>query len=300
MAKTKAQNADASEPLTGTEGPDLIVGSDSADLIGGRGGDDTIFARAGDDRIFGDNIGQPGGPFEVGPLPPQFGGTPGNNLIFAGPGNDFITAGFGSDVVLGGAGNDEIRGYGAFADSTTATAEIISADGPDRLFGGRGDDLIYGGGGNDLLAGGKGKDVLIGGVGVDTLIGGVDEDVFAFGFGREPGFGQEFMFRFSLDTGVGPGNRDVILDFHEGEDKIDLSSARPTGRGGIQPPEFLGTDPFAARFALQVRYDVADDRTIVQFATYIGNPPFPPTPSGPSGEIELVGIHHLTGGDFIF
>ncbi len=67
-----------------------------------------------------------------------------------------------------------------------------------------------------------------------------------------------------------------------------------------QPPEFLGTDPFGSSFALQVRYEVQDGRTIVQFATHIGSPPSPPAVSGPSGEIELAGIHRLTESDFIF
>jgi Ca2+-binding RTX toxin-like protein len=301
MAMLIAKRADISEPLIGTDGPDLIFGSSSADLIGGREGNDLIFANAGDDTVFGDNIGQPGGLFEVGPLPPQFGGIPGHNLILAGPGNDFVTAGFGADVVFGGAGNDEIRGYGVFAASTTAAAEVISADGPDRLFGGHGDDPIYGGGGDDLLVGGTGDDVLTGGVGVDTLIGCADDDVFAFGFSREPGFGQDpSVVTFILDTGIGPGDRDLVQDFHRGEDKIDLSFSRPTGRTGGLPPEFLGTDAFEASFALQVRYEIQDGRTIVQFATFIGNPLSPPAPSGPSGEIELIGIHHLIESDFIF
>jgi RTX calcium-binding nonapeptide repeat (4 copies) len=301
MSRIAAKRADASEPLTGTEGPNLIFGSNSADLIGGLAGDDVILAGADDDRVFGDNIGEPGGPFETGPLPPRFSGDPGDNLILAGPGNDFVTAGFGADVVLGDAGDDEIRGYGVYGDGTTAAAELIAADGPDRLFGGEGDDLLYGGGDGDLLVGGEGEDVLTGGVGVDTLIGGADDDVFAFGFSREPGFGQEpSVVTFLLDTGVGPGQRDLVRDFDQGADKIDLSFARPTGRAGALPPEFLGTDPFGTSFALQVRYEFQDGRTIVQFATHVGNPPSAPTPSGPSGEIELAGIHHLTEGDFLF
>ncbi|GGC64479.1 hypothetical protein GCM10011504_48260 [Siccirubricoccus deserti] len=161
--------------------------------------------------------------------------------------------------------------------------------------------MVYGGGGNDLLVGGKGNDTLTGGVGVDTLIGGADLDVFAFGFSREPGFGQiPSAVSFILDTGVGPGERDRLEDFVQGEDKIDLSFARPTGRTGGLPPEFLGTDSFAASFALQVRYEYQDGQTIVQFATFAGNPPFAPTPTGPTGEIELAGIHHLVESDFLF
>jgi Ca2+-binding RTX toxin-like protein len=293
------------DTLTGTAGTDLILGRRGADFISGREGDDVVLAGQGDDTIAGDNIPIPApggrlgtGPYlslDFGPFPPEYRGTPGDNLIFAGGGNDSVQAGFGADIVFGGAGDDTILGYGASGVSPSGTAGVIAADGPDRLFGGRGDDLIFGGGGDDLLSGGGGKDRLVGGAGVDTLVGGADEDVFAFGFGQEP-----FAFSFSLDTGVGPGNRDVIRDFHRGEDKIDLSFAGPTGRGGILPPEFLRTDPFEASIALQVRFDVEGDRTIVQFATHTGNPMSLPAPSGPSGEIELVGIHQLTENDFIF
>ncbi|GGC64468.1 hypothetical protein GCM10011504_48250 [Siccirubricoccus deserti] len=127
MAIILARRA-GSDPLTGASTRDVIIGSDKADLIGGREGDDWILARSGNDRIYGDNIGEPGGPFEVGPPPIQFGGEPGNNVIFAGGSNDFVTAGFGADVVFGGGGNDEIRGYGVF-DGTIAAADIIAADG---------------------------------------------------------------------------------------------------------------------------------------------------------------------------
>jgi hypothetical protein len=131
-------------------------------------------------------------------------------------------------------------------------------------------------------------------LGADHL-GGADEDVFAFSFGQECS-----AFRFSVDTGVGAGNHDLTLDFHQGEDKLDLSFARPTGQGGLLDPEFLGTDPFSPSFVLQVRYELEDDRAIVQFATNIGNPPTPISRSEPSGEIELSGIHHLIAEDFIF
>ncbi|MFC7541067.1 hypothetical protein ACFQU2_18550 [Siccirubricoccus deserti] len=112
--------------------------------------------------------------------------------------------------------------------------------------------MVYGGGGNDLLVGGKGNDTLTGGVGVDTLIGGADLDVFAFGFSREPGFGQiPSAVSFILDTGVGPGERDRLEDFVQGEDKIDLSFARPTGRtGGCRPSS---SAPTASRRASHCR-----------------------------------------------
>ena len=299
-----------SDTLTGTAETDLILGFGGADFISGREGDDAIFAGPGDDTVAGDNIPIPApggrlgtGPYlslDFGPYPPRIRGeTPGDNLILAGSGDDSVLAGFGSDVVFGEAGDDTLFGYGAAGVSPVGNAEIIDADGPDFLFGGPGDDQLRGGGGDDLLSGGAGRDTLVGGVGVDTLIGGTGPDVFVFGRGLEP-----FTSGFALDNGVGPGERDVVLDFRRGEDKLDLSGygnifARP---GTPSEPLFLGTDPFEASFAPQVRYRIEDGRTVVQVTAPLGNPPAgvePRVPVEPSAEIGLVGEHHLEARDFI-
>jgi Ca2+-binding RTX toxin-like protein len=221
---------------------------------------------------------------------------PGDNLILAGSGDDSVLAGFGTDTVFGEAGDDTIFGFGAAGVSPVGSAGIISADGPDWLFGGRGNDSMLGGGGNDLLDGGTGKDTLGGGVGADTLIGGAGPDVFLYGLGLEPGVSG---FATGRDTGVGPGNRDIILDFHRGQDLLDLSNYRPfsPGPGEQQPPSlFLGTAPFEDVIALQVRYDIQGGNTVVQFYGPIG-PLFSLPP--PSGEIELAGVHYLGAEDFI-
>lgn len=291
------------DTLTGTDGTDLIFGRGGADFISGREGNDVIFAGAGDDTIAGDNMPLPGGPVtssELGPLPAGFGGAPGDNLIFAGPGDDLVRAGSGADIVFGGAGDDTIFGYGTSGASPSGTAGVIAADGPDLLFGGRGDDLIFGGGGDDLLFGGDGKDRLVGGAGVDTLVGGAGPDVFVFGRSLEP----PNSTNPATDTGVGPGHRDIVLDFHEGQDRLDLSAYRNiiTGPDAPNEPIFLETGPFVASFAPQVRYQIEDGRTVVQIFAPFGAPPpdtSPTTPEAPTVEIELVGVHHLKGDDFI-
>ena len=121
---------------------------------------------------------------------------------------------------------------------------------------------------------------------------------FLFGRGLEP-----FASDFSLDTGVGPDNRDLVVDFRQGQDVLDLSGYRNifTGPGG-PASLFLGTDPFAASTALQVRYDIVGGNTVVQFVAPLGASPAifpPPTPGAPDGEIALAGIHHLAASDFI-
>jgi len=288
------------DTLEASSAADLILGRGGADFIVGRAGDDVILGGAGNDTIGGDNIPLPGGPFgtdSFGPFPAVFGGGSllGHNLILAGAGDDSVIAGFGADTVFGGAGNDTLVGYGTGGISPSGFGGLIRADGADRLFGGAGCDLLRGGGGADWLDGGAGADTLIGGTGNDTLRGGGGPDLFVFGRGLEPGASS-----FELDTGSGPGQRDVILDFHAGQDVLDLSAYRNffPGPGGVPEPVFLGTDPFGETFAPQVRYEIEHDRTIVQIIAPLGDPGFGAALPAPI-EIELAGRHHLTAADLI-
>jgi Ca2+-binding RTX toxin-like protein len=291
--KTGTQQADL---LLGTAANDVFVGLNGNDTILGRLGDDSILAGAGDDSIFGDNSFdyplpdpngnvQQSGPIWAGPNNPS----PGNNLIFAGAGNDVVIAGYGSNTVCGGAGNDTILGWGSVPVKVPQSLEGRTS----YLFGGSGNDSIEGGSASDVLNGGAGADILLGFGGADTLTGGSGRDIFKFG-----------RVEFTPDTGVGPGNRDIITDFHHRQDVIDLTSYRnifppPEGQPG---PIFLGTGSFEATFALQVRYDIVDGNTVVQINAPFGfstDNPAPTVPTRPSQEIELSGIHHLTASDFI-
>jgi len=292
--------------LTGTAGRDVLIGGGGGEFISGGEGDDLILAGGGDDTIGGDNIVPPGEVSPWGPTPPgetpesppgrgAFPGVVGDNVILAGAGNDSVTAGFGSDVVFGGAGADTIEGYGEVFPFSRIPNAWINLDAPDLLFGDAGDDLLRGGGGNDLLDGGSGNDRLEGGVGADFLRGGSGEDVFVAGW--------IFTGQFVPETEVGPGRRDVILDFQQGHDRIDLSGFNVPAQGQ-PPPLFLGTDPFVASWAVQLRYQFEGGRTILQLvAAPIGGPPAdgtPPTiPEAPTAEIELLGVHRLEASDVI-
>lgn len=103
-------------------------------------------------------------------------------------------------------------------------ANIIGEFGDDSIVGTTGNDSIDGSYGNDTLIGGEGNDSLIGGEGFDRLSGGPGDDVLNIG---------------SSDTLIGGAGRDLfipgppasyysygvsrILDFTQGEDRIDLS-----------------------------------------------------------------------------
>lgn len=302
--------------LIGTPDSDTLSGTDDADLILGRGGDDRIDGLAGDDALLGERGGDQvtggvgddrlfgDGSFGQGPVPrrpetpaPPGVAVPGNNEILGGGGGDTIFAGYGTDTVDGGAGNDRIVGTGpGVGVSPSGEFFFNSLDGGDSLSGGAGDDSVEGGGGDDALFGGAGGDTLWGGIGADTLTGGSDGDVFLFRFSGP------FPIR---DTEAGEGRRDVVLDFQQRQDVLDLSGyANPFFSPPSERPEplFLGTGAFEASSALQVRYQVEDGRTVVQFFAPVGTPPAgqePTAPAAPNGEIVLAGEYALTESDFV-
>lgn len=189
----------------------------------------------------------------------------------------------------------------------------------ERLRGGGGDDVIYGDGyapgipgngagparylgGNDTLRGGAGDDWLSGGHGVDALVGGSGADRFAFGThipfntnGVTPGI-------FVLDTGVGECARDVIRDFAQGDDVIDLSLLLNLAHRHLdidESYEFIGTAAFTGERA-QVRYAVEGGRTVVQLdgTQYLSGAVLG-VDRVADAEIELRGAYALEAGDFI-
>lgn len=143
------------------------------------------------------------------------------------------------------------------------------------MVGNAGANTLSGLAGNDHMDGGEGNDNLIGGVGKDTLTGGAGNDHFVYGAFTE--------------TSV--PLRDVITDFQEGHDKIDLSlidANTSKGHLGDQAFTFVGTGAFHG--AGQVRESFLAGNTILSGET---------AGTGTQFQIELTGIHHLTVGDFI-
>jgi len=97
------------------------------------------------------------------------------------------------------------RAHGAgLADIIMGSAAVNSLD------GGGGDDELWGFGGNDYLSGGGEDDYLVGGAGADSLSGDTGAD--------------RFVFKALSDSGITRSTRDIIQDFEDGIDKIDLSA----------------------------------------------------------------------------
>ncbi|MBD3676953.1 MAG: hypothetical protein HUJ27_00955 [Rhodobacteraceae bacterium] len=211
--------AGASDGITlyGHDGDDTLIGGDGADTLIGGHGDDRLEGGAGDDVLHGgtgNDVFLGGAGNDIFYIDSHgdvvLDGGPGiDRAILTDPGGLQVEVGdwLGVERIVGGSGDDTI-------DATGNTAGLVlsgGSGGADRLVGGDGNDTIYAGIGDDSLIGAGGDDALIGGDGNDRLEGGVGADFLAGGLGAD-----EFVFL--------PGDgQDVIADFEDGIDLIDLS-----------------------------------------------------------------------------
>ncbi len=148
-----------------------------------------------------------------------------------------------ANTLIGNSGNNRLLGGGG-AD------RLFGGAGDDVLNGGRGQDTLTGSDGNDLLDGSGGADHLFGGVGMDTLLGGDGADVLYAGAGSDSMMGgtgaDRFVFASLSETSSEPLSCDIIADFNQGEDKIDLSAidANTTNAVADDAFEFIGQTAF--------------------------------------------------------
>lgn len=201
-------------------------------------------------------------------------GTDSPEVLFGNDGNDTILGEFGDDALIGGKGNDVLIA-GGFSPFTK--------DDDNWLEGNSGDDRLVGGLFSDTLFGGNGADTLEGGTGVNWLEGGKGADVFRFG--------ADSPFVINLTIG-----EDTIADFGCGRDIIDLSLFNYNVSEGVSPPfVFIGQDAFSGTQP-EVRYQVVEGDTYVQFdvADYFEQPD-----QEADGTIVLRGSHEVSAEDFI-
>ena len=275
--------------INGTRHDNILIGTSGGDTINGHGGNDTILGGAGNDTISGRK---------------------GNDNIQGGAGNDTLKGGDGNDIIKGGAGNDKIDGGSGtdlidFSDasgginftlhhsSSYTTVDltaiglgidkykniegVIGTNFDDTIIGSNGHNTIFGGDGNDTLIGGNEDDIINGGAGDDKIIGGKDDDVLTGGAGKD-------IFVYNTVSDSKPSERDVITDFTQGDDKIDL---RPLL--GPTDLDFGGTTPTS--HGVWFQQDVSHNRTFV-FADVNGN-------TTPDLKIQLNGIFNLNSEDFL-
>ena len=167
---------------------------------------------------------------------------------------------------------------------------VFLSEGRDYFNGSRGNDFIYGNKGGDHLFGGAGNDTLRGGGGYDHLKGGLGNDVFLFADIPE-------------NSNILRGS-DVIEDFQQGEDLIDLHriDARTAAQGN-QAFAFKGeagageAGSFGDKPAGEVRFEIVDndgnqDWTLIYLDT--------DADSDPEMMVALAGLYYnLQASDFI-
>ena len=287
--------------LIGGAGNDTLAGLDGDDILRGGFGQDTLLGGAGNDLLEGSfandiidggadtdtaDFGGFGGGITVnlntttaqntgaggmdtitnvenligGEFSDRFTGNTGNNVLDGGDGGDFLFGIGGNDTLIGGALQDKLQGG-------SGNDDLRGDGGRDVLRGDADNDTLDGGADNDQLLGGQGVDILTGGLGRDVLIGG---DFVAGGFPL-PGDGAMDTFDFNdvAESAFGGATRDVIRDFEQGTDIIDLvgiDANRTTG-GTNDAFTFIGSTGFtgaAAASAGELRAFNVGANTIVR------------------------------------
>jgi Ca2+-binding RTX toxin-like protein len=199
-----------------------------------------------------------------------------HNLCRSNNGDDVITGTLSPDKLKGGNGDDVLTG---------APVGHMGFDDHDILLGGRGNDTLVGQAGDDTLKGGKGDDVLDPGEGNNVLVGGRGADTFMFGY-ASPGF-----------PGSAPPNGDVIADFEQGHDTIDLSRLNQGNYPLNETYTFVSDAAFSGtRPEARAHYDAATGQTVIELDSRFGSTA---ADGNVDGTIILTGQYQLTAGDFI-
>lgn len=218
-------------------------------------------------------------------------------------GNDILKGTAAAETHDGKAGNDTVSYADATKGLTASLASPASNTGwaagdkyvsIENLTGTKYNDVLTGDSKDNILTGGAGNDKLSGGAGNDTLIGGTGQDILTGGAGND-----KFVFNSVAEMGKTPGTRDIITDFTQGQDKIDLHSINANGSTGADTAfKFIAAENAlfdhtkgVIAWHLEDRAGTANDMTIIQ-GDINGD-------GVHDFEIQLTGLIHLTAADFI-
>jgi Ca2+-binding RTX toxin-like protein len=190
------------------------------------------------------------------------------------------------DGLIGTAGSDRIVG-------SNIDEYFYGGNRNDKLYGYAGNDELNGGSGNDSLYGGAGNDELYGDAGADSLNGGLGKDTMFGGAGADT-----FVFTLSKDSSAKGSRADIIKDFEQGFDLIDLSAIdASTKLRGNNEFTFDGTSSFGRSKQGDIYYKQFDQAGTTNDYTMV----FIDTDNdrGTEMSIKLMGLHDLTASDFI-
>jgi serralysin len=205
----------AVENITGSSFADRLIGGYTGNTLLGGLGTDRLEGKAGNDRIDGGKGADR-----------MFGGLDSDVYVVDNAG-DFVSeaGGGGVDTVITSVSfnlANPARAVGAIENITllnvAGALNLVGNPLSNVLAGNARSNALHGGAGNDRLFGHDGNDQLFGGTGNDTLSGGRGSDVYGFGNGLNA-----------------TANRDVIVVFVHGQDKIWLDNAVFAKLGGGGP-----------------------------------------------------------------
>ena len=103
-------------------------------------------------------------------------------------------------------------------DTITGFENAKGGNAGDLFYGNSNANLLEGNGGNDFLLGFGGNDTIIGGAGVDRIAGGAGKDVLTGGADADA-----FYLLAITDSGLTKATRDLVTDFQDTLDKVDVS-----------------------------------------------------------------------------
>jgi Ca2+-binding RTX toxin-like protein len=263
--------------MTGGDGSDLYYVDNAGDVVietnatAGTGGSDTVYSSLGAYTL-GANV-EYGRVLATGAA--ALSGNSLNNTLYAGAGNNVLNGSTGVDTA-----SYLYAGSAVTASLAVTTAQATGGSGSDTLLG---MENLTGSNYNDTLTGSAAANQLNGGAGNDILIGGMGKDVLTGGAGNDI-----FDFNAVAETGLTSSTWDIISDFVQGADKIDLSTLdaiTATATNEAFTSIIGSTAAFSAAGQLKlsggVLYGNTDADSAAEFA------------------IQIVGLNSATTADFI-
>lgn len=255
----------------GLGGNDLLLGRGGGDVLAGGPGADTLSGQAGADHLFLDG---------------------GADLLLGGKGQDWVHALRSKDSTIRlGSDNGQNTGFGI--DTIRGVENAEGAQGDDRLFGNGKSNQLNGAAGDDLLVGNGGADRLDGGRGNDDIRGGGGRDLMAGGGGAD-----RFVFVDTDEIGTRGANSDVIIDFRQGTDLIDLRRVDAAdGIGGNNKFLWRGDEGIGTASGGEIAWTHLDragtdrDVTLIRIDT--------DDDSAAEAVLRLTGLYDLTAADFV-